>query len=263
MCVAAHPDDIEFVMAGTLLLLAQRGYEPHYLTLSSGNCGSVETNGPQTRRIRRRESIQAARVLGAVYHPSLTDDLEILYELKLLRRLSAIVREVAPSILLVPSLEDYMEDHMNTARLAVTAAFARGMPNFRTSPASQPVDQEVCLYHAMPHGLRDGMRRRIIPEIFVDTSTVHEQKLRALAAHRSQKEWLDRSQGMDSYLQVATELSAELGRMSGRFQHAEGWRRHSHLGFSSRDHDPLREALRSHALLNPAYEAVLESGALN
>ena len=31
MCVAAHPDDIEFLMAGTLLLLAERGYEPHYL----------------------------------------------------------------------------------------------------------------------------------------------------------------------------------------------------------------------------------------
>ena len=40
MAVAAHPDDIEFYMAGTLLLLREAGYEVHYMTLASGSCGS-------------------------------------------------------------------------------------------------------------------------------------------------------------------------------------------------------------------------------
>jgi hypothetical protein len=31
--------------------------------------------------------------------------------------------------------------------------------------------------------------------------------------------------------------------MSGRFTHAEGWRRHLHLGLSARDDDPLAAAL--------------------
>ena len=40
LAVFAHPDDIEFVAAGTLLLLRQSGWETHYLTLSGGDCGA-------------------------------------------------------------------------------------------------------------------------------------------------------------------------------------------------------------------------------
>jgi hypothetical protein len=39
------------------------------------------------------------------------------------------------------------------------------------------------------------------------------------------------------------DMSAEVGRRSGRFAFAEGWRRHSHLGFSARERDPLGELL--------------------
>lgn len=206
----------------------------------------------QTRKARREESRAAARVLGAQHHPSIADDLEILYELPLLRRLAATIREVAPEILLVPSPQDYMEDHVNTCRLAVTAAFARGMPNFKTIPPRQPVEQEVTLYHAMPHGLCDGLRQPIVPELFVNTTRVHERKRQALAAHRSQKEWLDFSQGMDSYLKAMDEMSLALGRQSKRFKHAEGWRRHSHLGFSSEDRDALAEVLGGECLVRTA-----------
>jgi LmbE family N-acetylglucosaminyl deacetylase len=250
MAVAAHPDDIEFLMAGTLLLLKERGFEIHYMTLSSGNCGSMSMSAAETRMVRRAESLRAARRLGAVCHPSIADDLEILYDLKLLRRLAATMREVAPEMLLIPSPQDYMEDHVNTCRLAVTAAFARGMPNFKTNPAREPVEQEVTLYHAMPHGLRDALRQPIEPELFVNTAEVHELKRQALAEHRSQKEWLDVSQGMDSYLAAMDEMSLALGRASKRFKHAEGWRRHSHLGFASKDRDALREVLGKNCVRN-------------
>jgi LmbE family N-acetylglucosaminyl deacetylase len=243
MAVAAHPDDIEFLMAGTLLLLKQRGFEIHYMTLSSGNCGSMEWSPAKTRSVRRKESIAAAKILGATYHPSLADDLEILYEVKLLRRLAAVIREVRPNILLIPSPQDYMEDHTNTCRLAVNAAFARGMPNFRTVPAREAIPEEVTIYHGMPHGLRDSLRQPIVPELFVNTESVHKMKRQALAAHASQKEWLDATQGIDSYLEMMDEMSLELGRMSGRFKHAEGWRRHSHFGFSARDENPLSQLL--------------------
>jgi hypothetical protein len=116
------------------------------------------------------------------------------------------------------------------------------------------------VYHAMPHGLRDGLRRRLIPGAFVDTSAVHAVKRAALAAHVSQKEWLDASQGMDSYLLAMDEMSRAVGRMSRRFQHAEGWRRHLHLGFSAGDSDPLAEALGKHFVVNRRYEAELEKG---
>ena len=246
LAVAAHPDDIEFCMAGTLLLLRRAGWEIHCLNLSTGNCGSMTLSPARTRNVRRREAKEAARLLEARWHPPLCDDLEIFYELKTLRRLAAVIRAVAPRIVLTHSPQDYMEDHTNTARLAVTAAFARGMPNFRTTPARPAVPGDVTVYHAMPHGLRDGLRQRIEPDLFVNTTEVHAQKRSALAAHRSQQAWLDASQGMDSYLLAMDEMSGEVGRRSRRFRHAEGWRRHLHLGFSASDGDPLAEVLGTH-----------------
>src|SRR5213594_4281547 len=100
IAIGAHPDDIEFYMAGTLLMLKKAGYETHYLNLASGNCGSAEYNGPTTRSIRNTEARAAAKVLGAEFHSGITDDLEILYNLELLRALSAIIREVRPKVVL-------------------------------------------------------------------------------------------------------------------------------------------------------------------
>jgi N-acetylglucosamine malate deacetylase 1 len=249
--IGAHPDDIEFYMAGTLLLLKNAGFAIHYMTLASGSCGSLTIGAAKLRGIRRRESQNAANVLGAVYHSSLRDDLEILYDLRTLRKLAAIIREVQPSIILTHAPQDYMEDHTNTCRLAVTAAFARGMPNFRTIPARRAIAGEVTIYHAMPHSLRDPLRQRIVPDAFVNTGAVHSLKRQALAAHESQRAWLDASQGMDSYLATMDQLSREMGVLSGKFELAEGWRRHLHVGFSASDIDPLREVLGDNYLANP------------
>jgi LmbE family N-acetylglucosaminyl deacetylase len=234
-----------------------RGWEIHYLNVSTGNCGSLEFSPAKTRRVRLAEAKEAAKILGAHFHPPLCDDLEILYEVKTLRRISAIVRESRASVVLTHSPQDYMEDHMNTCRLAVTGAFTHGMPNFRSVPPRKTYGHDVTVYHAMPHGLRDGLRRRVVPGAFVNTGAVHERKLAALAAHRSQQGWLDASQGLNSYLQTMDDMSREVGKMSRKFQHAEGWRRHLHLGFCAENADPLREALRNDFLINEKYEAGL------
>jgi len=260
IAIAAHPDDIEFYMAGTLLLLKRAGWEIHYMTVANGSCGSVRYDAAQTRAIRRKESARAAAVLGAHYHSSLVNDLEILYDLKPLRRLAAVIREVKPSIVLTHSPQDYMEDHENTCRLTVTAAFARGMRNFATQPSRPAIDAQLTIYHAMPHGLCDGLRCRVAPELYVNTASVHVFKREALACHRSQKEWLDATQGMDSYLIAMDHLSRAVGQMSGRFKHAEGWRRHSHLGFCEEEDDPLRDALGRRYRVNTRFERLLDRG---
>lgn len=250
IAIAAHPDDIEFQVAGTLVLLQQAGWETHYLNLSTGNCGSATMSAARTRRVRLAEGEAAARLLGAHFHPPMCDDLEILYDLATLRRLASVLRAVKPSVVLTHSPRDYMEDHMNTCRLAVTAAFSRGMPNFKVTPHRAPSDADVTLYHFMPHGLCDGLREPVVPHAFVNTTPVHTTKLAALAAHKSQQGWLDVSQGMNSYLQTMEDSSRELGRMSRRFKLAEGLRRHLHLGFSGSPVDPLRDALGKNYLLN-------------
>jgi LmbE family N-acetylglucosaminyl deacetylase len=260
IAVGAHPDDIEFYMAGTLSLLKQAGFQTHYLNLAAGDCGSSKFDAARTSRLRKKEAQAAASILGAHHHANLTRDLEIFYGAKLLRSLAALFREVQPRIILTHSPQDYMEDHMTTCRLTVTAAFARGMRNFKTAPPRPVSGRDVTIYHAMPHGLRDGLRRRILPGVFVNTTPVHPLKQRALAAHRSQQNWLQVSQGLNSYLRTMEEMSREVGRISKCFQHAEGWRRHLHLGFCQAQADPLKDALGENCLINKTFERNLEKG---
>jgi LmbE family N-acetylglucosaminyl deacetylase len=256
--IGAHPDDIEFMMAGTLLLLGEAGYELHYLNIANGSCGTAVHGKEDIIRIRGAEAQAAAGLLGARHHPPFVDDIDIFYENDLLAKVAAVVREVQPTILLVPSPQDYMEDHVTAGRLAVTAAFCREMRNFPTDPPISPVAGDVTVYHALPYGLRDGLRRRVLPEYYVDISAVLGRKREALAQHRSQKEWLDESQGLDAYLVAMEQMSAEVGRLSGQFECAEGWRRHSHLGFSDVEADPLADTLGDRVLVNEEYRRWLD-----
>jgi N-acetylglucosamine malate deacetylase 1 len=243
LAIAAHPDDIEFGMAGTLILLSRSGCEIHYMNLANGSCGTAEYDVESIIKIRLQESVKAAEKIGAVFHPPLVSDLEIYYQPDLIAKLGSIIRNISPDILLVPSPDDYMEDHTNTCRLAVSAAFIRGMPNCRVTPPAEPVHKEVTLYHAQPHGNRDMLNRLVLPDIFVDVGEVLKEKTDMLAMHKSQKEWLDRSQGFDSYLKAMEGYTREAGKLSERFEFAEGWRRHNPLGFCAQDANPLIDIL--------------------
>jgi LmbE family N-acetylglucosaminyl deacetylase len=254
--IGAHPDDIEFMMAGTLLLLKKAGYEIHYLNLSSGNCGSIEYDSDTIKKMRLAEAKKAADILGAHFHPPFCNDLEIFYDKLTLQRLSAVIREVKPTLVLTHSYTDYMEDHTNTCRLAVTATFARGMPNFQTVPSVLADSYDCTIYHALPHTLKDNLRRPLIPGAFVNTTQVQQTKLEALKAHQSQQAWLDVSQKLNSYLQTMEDNALKIGKLSKRFLYAEGWTRHLHYGFCSEDADPLQD-LGVDYLVNEAFEKSL------
>ena len=98
LAIAAHPDDIEFVMAGTLLLLREAGWEIHCFNLSTGNFGSTVMSAAQTARTRRREAQAAAKLIGAKWHAPICDDLQIFYTDENIRRVCAVVREAAPAV---------------------------------------------------------------------------------------------------------------------------------------------------------------------
>jgi LmbE family N-acetylglucosaminyl deacetylase len=248
LAVSCHPDDLEFMMGGTLLLLKKAGCTTHYINVANGSDGSATLRPEQTAALRRTEAMKAAEVLGAVFHESLVEDLEVFYTQELIRRVTALVRQVKPDIVLTMSLEDYMEDHMNTGRIAVTATFLRSVANYRSVPDQPAVFGDSMLYHSTPHILSDMMRRPIVPEVYVDVGSVMDEKERALACHASQKEWLDTTQGFDSYLKTMRDLTEKVGAMSGRFRFAEGWRRHSHVGFTRQDSNPLEDILKQRCL---------------
>ena len=144
---------------------------------------------------------------------------------------------------------------MITARLAVTAAFAHNNPNFRTDPERTAYAHDVTVYHCMPHGGCDSLRRAVTPGAWVNTAEVHDIALHALSAHDSQQSWLENSQGMGDYLQSMEDHARAMGRRSGRFEIAEGWWRHLHLGFSQAAIDPLADALGADYLVNQDFES--------
>ena len=249
LAVFAHPDDMEFLAAGTLLRLQRAGYEVHCLAVANGSCGSSVHGPEETVRVRRAEAEEACRLAGFALHESLANDIEIFYERGLLARVAALVRRVAPEILLTHAPSDYMEDHEHSCRLSVSAAFVRGMCNMPTDPPTPAVERPVTVYHAQPHGNRDPLGAVVRPTHFVDVGgDVLERKSAMLACHRSQQQWLDESQGFGSYLETMRGLMREVGEWSGKFEHAEGWRRRLTLGFCGPEADPLATALESFCL---------------
>ena len=244
LAAVAHPDDIEFMMAGTLLRLKDAGCEIHLWTLADGSCGSNTLSREETAALRWKEAQASARLAGGQAHPPLFPDLEVFYNAASLAKVASVVRRIRPDIVLTHPFQDYMEDHQNVARLIVTATFMRGMKNGRVDPVVKPYEKPVALYHALPHGLQDGLRQKVVPDLYVDISDVLFRKRSMLSCHVSQKQWLDQTQGMDAYLDELEKFSAEVGKKSGQYPYAEGWLRHSHLGMGPENLNPLKELLR-------------------
>ena len=242
--IACHPDDIEFMMAGTLTRLKEDlGYEIHYMNIANGSLGSEVYKAEELIRIRREEAMNSAKLMGAVYHESITNDLEVFYNTEQLTKVVAEIRKVKPQIVLTHGPYDYMEDHVNAGRLATSAAFCRGMQNFKCSKEFPVRMGDVAVYHSMPHSLTDSLRNPVYPELYIDITNTIETKKAMLSCHKSQKDWLDVSQGNNAYLEELTFRGKYYGKLSGKFEYAEGWLRHSHLGYCAEDFNPLKEAL--------------------
>ncbi len=245
LAIGCHPDDIEFMMSGTLFLLKEQGAELFYMNVADGGCGTQEYSTEEICAIRKEEAKKASSYLGAAWFKSIAHDMEVVFDMKLVRKVAAVMREVDPSIILAPSLYDYMEDHMNTARIVSTAAFTIGMPNFVTDPVRPILHREIALYHALPYGLQDAYQRPVIPHFLVDVSSVMKRKTAMLSLHDSQRNWLDSSQKIDSYVETMQNMCHEVGSIySHQYQFAEGWIRHNPLGYSNPQYKPLEKALR-------------------
>jgi N-acetylglucosamine malate deacetylase 1 len=257
LAVAAHPDDIEIMMAGTLLHLKDAGAKIHMWSLANGSCGTTTLERGEIAKLRWEEAQASAKLAKAQIHQPLVDDLMIFYDAAMLQKVASVIRSVQPTIILTHSPQDYMEDHQNTCRLVVTAAFARGMRNFIVKPQVPVWEAPMTIYHACPHGLRDSLRNLVRPNCYVDIESKLATKRAMLDKHQSQAQWLGASQGMDSMLAEMEEMGRELGRMSGLFKHAEGWRRHSHLGFAAEGYDPLFDELGAKCWVDPAADPEL------
>jgi N-acetylglucosamine malate deacetylase 1 len=225
LALFAHPDDAEFTCAGTLALLAARGWRVTIATMTPGDCGSAELSPAAIAAVRRREAIAAATLLGAEYRCLEERDLAIDYDTTSRRKVTALLREVRPRLVLTHPPADYMVDHEVTSRLARDACFTAPMPNF-DAPTLAPTTEGIpALYYTDPLGGRD-MWHNVAPYgRLVDVTGQMELKRAMLACHRSQRDWLLRQHGMDEYLRAMEEWAAERGALLG-VRYAEAFRQH-------------------------------------
>ena len=111
MTLLAHPDDAEICARGTLIRLADAGWEIHIATVANGDCGSAtlgrsrDRGDPSPRRHRR------GRKIGATYHCLDEPDVNLVFDKPTIRKVTDLLRRVAPTLLFTHPRHDYMLDH--------------------------------------------------------------------------------------------------------------------------------------------------------
>lgn len=228
LAVMPHPDDIEFLCAGTLLRLAQVGCEIHVATMTAGDKGSVERSREQIASVRRTEAERAAMTLGAESYTCLEfADLEIVFDNLARRHVASLLRKIDPQIVFTTPPADYMFDHEITSQLVRDACFNAAVKNYTTGGlfAQRPTSGIPTLYYSDPIGGHDILGRPTPVSCIVDISNQIEQKATALACHESQRAWLQRQHGLDDYVEAMRRWSRERGLTIGS-PYAEAFSQH-------------------------------------
>jgi LmbE family N-acetylglucosaminyl deacetylase len=221
-----HPDDMEFLCAGTLMCLGDLGYEIHVATMTPGDKGSVSLTREEIAAVRRAEAASGAAAIGAVSYRCIeAADLEIVFDNDLRRRVTHALREVNPALVITTPPSDYMADHEITSRLVQDACFNAAVKNYDTGFADTPTGGIPYLYYSDTIGGHDLFGNTAPTSCIIDITSKFNRKAEALACHASQREWLRSQHGIDEYIDAMQRWSALRGQSIG-VAYAEGFRQH-------------------------------------
>jgi LmbE family N-acetylglucosaminyl deacetylase len=225
LSIHAHPDDAEILAGGTLALLAQRGHEVTIVTMTPGDKGSKTLSPEEIADVRRQEGATAASLIGARYRCAEFRDLEIFSDDASRRRIVELLRQEKPDIVLTSSPADYLCDHEATSLLVRDACFAAPAPNYRTGGdiGAPPLDHIPHLYFMDAIGGMDREGRPIMADFIVDVSSTFDIKREMLAAHVSQRTWLQAHHEMDDYIETMERWTRVCGQRGG-IELGEGFR---------------------------------------
>ncbi|MFN3875648.1 MAG: bacillithiol biosynthesis deacetylase BshB1 [Flavobacteriales bacterium] len=177
LCIAAHPDDVEISMAGTVLRHVALGHSVGIVDLTAGELG---TRG--TPEVRRREAEQAAGVLGAAFRYQLgLPDGFFRADRDSLLRVVACIRRHRPRVVLTNAVRDRHPDHGRAAAIVAEAAFLSGLRRLATEHDGAP--QQAWRPTTLLHAVQDQW---IDPDLVFDITPYWERKLEALRCFRSQ-----------------------------------------------------------------------------
>jgi LmbE family N-acetylglucosaminyl deacetylase len=234
LSVLAHPDDAEFLCAGTLIRLKrEHGWEIHIATMTAGDCGSAEHSPDEISSIRQIEARNACDTIDAIYHCVGELDLRVYLNERTVDKLCRLLNAVRPSVVFTHSPEDYHLDHEQTSNIVRAAAFAAPIRNYlhrgHHHEPFPPLDRIPHLYYCDPLEGKDQFGREIAPHFRIGISDVIDDKAKMLECHESQRAWLRKHHGVDNLVESMREWSSRQGERAG-VGFAEGFRQH--LGHS-------------------------------
>jgi N-acetylglucosamine malate deacetylase 1 len=175
LVIAAHPDDAELGIGGTILSLKARGARVGILDLTNG-----EPTPFGSPLIRQRETDAASAILGVEWRGNLgLTNRALVADLDARHRLAGMIRRLRPRILLSHYWQDAHPDHVAASALVDAARF--GAKLSKTDLPGAPHYPEKVLYFFSIH-----LRLHVQPSLILDISAHHEGKLRAVACYHSQ-----------------------------------------------------------------------------
>ena len=174
---AAHPDDAELSMGGTIAKFTNNGVKVGIIDLTQGEMG---TRG--SAEIRRKESTKAAEILKVTVRENLLiPDGDIQLSKENVDKIVVAIRRHRPKIIFAPYLNDRHPDHVRTSRLVKKAMFVSGLfkvKTFNGKNTQQAFRPERIYYYMQTYTFN--------PSFIVDISDTFPDKMKAVKAYATQ-----------------------------------------------------------------------------
>jgi LmbE family N-acetylglucosaminyl deacetylase len=186
MAIYAHPDDIEFTVAGTVAKWARAGCDVTFVLITSGDVGTHDRSFTRESlaRVREREERESARILGAARVVFLRKgDCTLAPTLALRKELVRKIRKHRPEVVLCNDPQALFfesryinhPDHLAAGKAALEAVFPCAEMELLW-PEAGPPHKVHAVYVSSTHS----------PDTWIDVTDTIDVKLEALRAHRSQ-----------------------------------------------------------------------------
>jgi len=174
---AAHPDDAELSMGGTIAKFTSNGLSVGVVDLTKAELstrGNVKT--------RSKETADASKVLKLKVRENLgIKDGGIIINQENLKKVISLIRKFKPSILFAPYFNDRHPDHIDASNLLKRAVFSSGLEKFKTSLSgkSQKAYRPKKIFYYMQTYVFE-------PSFIVDISDYFPLKMEAVQKFKSQ-----------------------------------------------------------------------------
>lgn len=174
---AAHPDDAEIGMGGTIAKLTKNNFKVGIIDLTRGELG---TRG--TEATRQKEAFQAAIILKAAIRDNLhIPDGKVITTRENMLKVVMSIRKYKPSVIFAPYKNDRHPDHIATSELVKQAYFYSGVNKIKT------FDKDSMQQSFRPKKLYYYMQAyQFEPSFIVDISDTFEIKMNAIKAFETQ-----------------------------------------------------------------------------